>query len=198
MLQTKLAHVQYTTEKAIRYYLMVAAAENNIEAATTTTLTVNRMYSLRSRLSRKSEKMSGREKRYALKVVMLLDELISDAEAMSRNILLYSGMMRGATDSLLMTILKAVHYQYREQVYMAVMDRTAPFPSDDETRCLLGWWYHHDGMKKFSNLPVFIRLGDAHSQLHRSAADLAMAVRQGEDTGKLLIRLDVFESDSQS
>ncbi|EEM2539944.1 hypothetical protein C3N85_24635, partial [Salmonella enterica subsp. enterica serovar Morehead] len=107
LLQSKLEHVQYTTDKAIKFYhTMVMATEKNKAATSKTTRTVNRMYSLRARIQHKAEKLDGREKRYAGKVVSLLDDIIRETEDMSCNILHYIGVMRRATDNLLMTILK--------------------------------------------------------------------------------------------
>ncbi|EBY2753562.1 hypothetical protein DVF53_23540 [Salmonella enterica subsp. enterica serovar Kottbus] len=199
LLQSKLEHVQYTTDKAIKFYhTMVMATEKNKAAISKTTRTVNRMYSLRARIQHKAEKLDGREKRYAGKVVSLLDDIIRETEDMSCNILHYTGVMRGATDNLLMTILKAVHYQWRERVYLSVMDRTIPFPAEDEGHCLLGWWYEHEGRKKFGHIPVFLRLGEEHRRLHRAEAELAAGVQQGTGTKSLLSLLNAFEMASRS
>lgn len=86
------------------------------------------LYAFRSRIKTKTEKLEESEKRYGRKVVSLLDEVIHDLECVSSNILRHSAIMKSNTDSLLIAILKAKHYLWRENVYMSVLIRTTPCP----------------------------------------------------------------------
>ncbi|ECN5820947.1 hypothetical protein GT147_004541 [Salmonella enterica] len=199
MLQSKMSHVQRSTDKAITFYRsMVDSVSKNRDIVNKTTQTVNRIYAFRSRIKTKTEKLEESEKRYGRKVVSLLDEVIHDLECVSSNTLHYSAVMKSNTDSLLITILKARHYQWRENVYMSVLGRTNTMPTDDKFSCFLGWWYYGEGKKKFSGIPAFIRLGSAHSRLHQVTAELAKEDLQNPDIRTLTGKLEEFEAVSVS
>ncbi|ELD4018951.1 CZB domain-containing protein [Salmonella enterica] len=199
MLQSKQAHVQYSTDKAITFYRsMVNAINKNMEAVDNTTQTVNRIYAFRKRIKNKIEKIDGSGKQYCKNIIKLLDEVLHELVGVSDNISHYSGLMRNNTDSLLITILKARHYQWREKVYMSVLGKTNTIPADDEFSCFLGWWYHDKGNKKFGRFPPFIKLGTVHRKLHQVTAELAKEDLQYPDTRALMRKLEEFESISVS
>ncbi|HAT1681625.1 TPA: hypothetical protein I8Y21_002289 [Klebsiella oxytoca] len=199
MLQTKHAHVQYSTTKAIRFYrAMVEATDNNRTVIGNATRTLNRVWALRQRISRKTEQLAGREKRYGKKVVSLLDDIITETESLDRQVLHYTGVMKGATDSLLMTILKAAHYQWRERVYLSVISRSNTLPTDDDGSCILGWWYHHSGRERFGSIPAFIRLGEVHHRLHQVTAELGKEDLRVQELSGVVKKLEAFEAVSQS
>ncbi|HDP0317320.1 TPA: CZB domain-containing protein [Salmonella enterica subsp. enterica serovar Concord] len=199
MLQTKLIHSQYSTNKAIKFYrAMVEAADNNTAVINNTVHTLNRVYSLKKRISHKTEGLTGREKRYGKRIVSMLDDIICETENMDKQLLHFTGVMKGATDSLLMTILKAAHYQWRDRVYISVMSGVNTVPADKDNQCLLGWWYHNRGIQRFGGLPPFIRLGEVHRRLHVAASEIAREDLSEPDVSSVITKLDTFETVSQS
>ncbi|HHR3735794.1 TPA: CZB domain-containing protein [Salmonella enterica] len=102
---------------------------------------VNRIYSLRGRIKTKSRSLPVREKRYAKLVVNLLDDLMAHTTDMQDSVSRSAGLMDMSAGSLQLTVLKAVHYQWRERVYMSVLNKSNTIPAEDEHHCLLGRWY---------------------------------------------------------
>lgn len=199
MLQSKLVHVQYSTDKAMTVYRsMVDATNKNTETINNTALTVNKIYTFRQRINNRTEKLKASEKRLGKKVVGLLDDAIHEIEKLNTDVRHYSEIMQRNTDSILITILKAIHYQWREKVYMSVLSRTNTIPVDDEFSCFLGWWYNSEGKARFSGFPPFIRLGAVHRRLHQVASELAKENLQAPDNEVILKKLEEFEAVSIS
>ncbi|EBY8644605.1 hypothetical protein D6S17_24200 [Salmonella enterica subsp. enterica serovar Java] len=194
-LQSKLVHVQYTAEKAtrLRRKMSVAAAENRRIAEGMSEF-VNRTYVLRKRLNLKIPSLSAREKRYGKQVIKLLDDLMEYTTDMQNSVSRSAGTMDVSAGSLQVTVLKAVHYQWRERVYMSVLNKTNTIPGEDEHHCLLGRWYDGEGREKYGLLPAFIRLGDVHRKLHQVAAELAKEDMEHPGQERLLKKLEDFET----
>ncbi|EKK8361110.1 hypothetical protein PPQ74_004866, partial [Salmonella enterica] len=76
-LQSKLVHVQYTAEKAVRLRKkMTASAVENQQIAERMAEFINRLYSLRGRIKTKIPSLGIREKRYGNQIVSLFDDLM--------------------------------------------------------------------------------------------------------------------------
>ncbi|EJT2000494.1 CZB domain-containing protein, partial [Salmonella enterica] len=91
------------------------------------------------------------------------------------------------------------HYQWRERVYMSVLEGKDTFPPEDEYHCVLGRWYHGEGRTAFGSLPAFVRLGDAHSRLHLALSELVHESRREKRTPEsVLKKLDMLETASQA
>lgn len=194
-LQSKLVHVQYTAEKATRLRIkMSGAASDNQRMAEGMSEFINRIYSLQGRIKTKSRSLSLREKRYGKLVVNLLDDLMVYTTDMQDFMSHSAGLMDMSANSLQLTVLKAVHYQWRERVYMSVLNKTNTIPAEDEHHCLLGRWYDSEGREKFGTLPAYIRLGEMHRKLHQAAAELAQEDMTHPGQEQLLKKLEVFES----
>ncbi|EHU7139081.1 CZB domain-containing protein [Salmonella enterica] len=194
-LQSKLVHVQYTAEKATRLRSkMSCAASENQRMAEGMSEFVNRIYSLRGRIKTKSRSLPVREKRYAKLVVNLLDDLMAHTTDMQDSVSRSAGLMDMSAGSLQLTVLKAVHYQWRERVYMSVLNKSNTIPAEDEHHCLLGRWYDGEGREKFGTLSAYIRLGEVHRKLHQVTAELAKEdmTRPGQE--RILKKLEEFES----
>ncbi|HAF2163491.1 TPA: hypothetical protein G8N56_005116 [Salmonella enterica] len=194
-LQSKLVHVQYTAEKATRLRRkMSGAAADNQRMAEGISEFLNRIYSLRGRIKTKIISLPSREKRYGKQVINLLDDLMKYTTEMQDFVFSSANIMDISANSLQLTVLKAVHYQWRERVYMSVLNKTNTIPVEDEHHCLLGRWYDGEGRENFGLLPAFIRLGEVHRKLHQLAAELA-----GEDMTqpvqeRILKKLEAFET----
>ncbi|EBS4549097.1 hypothetical protein DQK32_25025 [Salmonella enterica subsp. enterica serovar Newport] len=200
MLQFKQVHVLYTAEKAEKLYtrMSVVADENDVVTDGITGL-VNRMYSLRGRLKNKLGSLTLRERRYGKQVIALLSDLIEENEKIQRKMAVSANTMRCASYSLQMTVFKAIHYQWRERVYMSVLEGKNTFPPEDEYHCMLGRWYHGEGRTVFGALPAFARLGDAHSRLHLALSELVReSLRENPTPKSLLKKLDVLDAASQA
>lgn len=200
MLQSKQVHVLYTAEKAEKLYTRMSAVADENEAVTDgITGLVNRMYSLRGRLKNKLGSLTPRERRYGNQVIALLSDLIEENEKIQGKMTVSANAMRCTAHSLQVTVLKAVHYQWRERVYMSVLERKDTFPPEDEYHCVLGRWYHGEGRTAFGSLPVFVRLGDAHSRLHLALSELVHESRREKRTPEsVLKKLDMLETASQA
>lgn len=194
-LQSKMVHVQYTAEKASRLRRkMSGSASDNQRIADGMSEFVNRIYSLRRRIETKSRSLSAREKRYGKLVVGLLDDLMIYTTYMQDSVSRLAGLMDMSASSLQLTVLKAVHYQWRERVYMSVLNKTNTIPAEDEHHCMLGRWYDGEGREKFGTLHAYIRLGEMHRKLHQAAADLAKEDMTATGNERLMNKLEVFES----
>ncbi|ECD3081906.1 hypothetical protein EX961_26350 [Salmonella enterica subsp. enterica serovar Oranienburg] len=200
MLQSKQVHVLYTAEKAEKLYTRMSAVADENEAVTDgITGLVNRMYSLRGRLKNKLGSLTPRERRYGNQVIALLSDLIEENEKIQGKITVSANAMRCTAHSLQVTVLKAVHYQWRERVYMSVLEGKDTFPPEDEYHCVLGRWYHGEGRTVFGSLPAFVRLGDAHSRLHLALSELVHESRREKRTPEsVLKKLDMLETASQA
>ncbi|HGB5310779.1 TPA: CZB domain-containing protein, partial [Salmonella enterica subsp. enterica serovar Poona] len=200
MLQTKQMHVLYTAEKAEKLYSgMSAVADENETMADGVTGLVNQMYSLRGRLKNKLGTLTPRERRYGKKVIALLDGLIEKNEKIQGKLGVSANTIRCTAYSLQVTVLKAIHYQWREKVYMSVMEGKDTFPAEDEHNCVLGRWYHSEGRKSFGSLPAFLRLGEAHGKLHQALSELVQeSSREKRTPERILTKLDVLETVSQA
>lgn len=200
MLQSKQVHVLYTAEKAEKLYTRMSAVADENEAVTDgITGLVNRMYSLRGRLKNKLGSLTPRERRYGNQVIALLSDLIEENEKIQGKMTVSANAMRCTAHSLQVTVLKAVHYQWRERVYMSVLEGKDTFPPEDEYHCVLGRWYHGEGRTAFGSLPAFVRLGDAHSRLHLALSELVHESRREKRTPEsVLKKLDMLETASQA
>ncbi|EKS6154845.1 CZB domain-containing protein [Salmonella enterica] len=198
-LQNKFVHVQYTAEKAIRLHnKMCASAAENKEITEEIVCTINQMHSLRERIKTKIPSLSKKEKRYGDQVIALLDHLIMETTGIQNSVLHSAQMMTTSASSLQITVLKAVHYQWRERVYMSLLNKTNTLPDEDEHHCMLGRWYDGEGKEKFGLLPAFIRLGDVHRKLHHVAAELTREDISHPGEEQILNKLEAFETTSQS
>lgn len=200
MLQSKQAHVIYTAEKAEKLYTrMSAVAEENKAVTDGSTGLINQMFSLRVRLKNKLVSLPPRERRYGNQVIDLLNGLIEENEKIQRKIVISANEMRCAAHSLQVTVFKAVHYQWRERVYMSVLEGKGHFPQEDEYHCVLGRWYHGEGRISFGFQPAFVRLGNEHSRLHQALSELAQESRREKSTSEAILKkLDVLETASQA
>ncbi len=198
-LQNKFVHVQYTAEKAIRLRkkMSASAVENKIIAEEMIG-TINQMHSLRERIKTKIPSLSKKEKRYGKKIVTIIDHLMRETTGIQNSVQHSANIMAVSAGSLQITVLKAVHYQWRERVYMALLNKTNTIPGDDEHHCLLGRWYDGEGKEKFSLLPAFIKLGDVHRKLHQLAAEMIMEDLSHPWNEEILNKLEVFETTSQA
>ncbi|EJF2227206.1 CZB domain-containing protein [Salmonella enterica] len=196
-LQSKLVHVQYTAEKAVRLRKkMTASAAENQQIAEGMAEFINRLYSLRGRIKTKIPSLGTREKRYGNQIVSLFDDMMKVTTEMQGSVSRSARLMDISAGSLQVTVLKAVHYQWRERVYMSVLNKINAIPGEDEHHCLLGRWYDGEGREKFGLLPAFIRLGEVHRKLHQAAAELAKEDMTGPGQERLLKKLEVFETTS--
>lgn len=190
-LQTKQVHVAYTAEKATRLYtrMTAAAAENELAAEGLTGL-VNQMHAMRGRIQGKIKTgmLTSREKRYGNKVIALLGSLIEENEKIQKKAASSANLMRCASGSLQVTVFKAMHYQWREKVYMSVLSGPDDFPLEDEYHCSLGRWYNSERSQFFRLQSGYIRLGDAHTKLHRVAEELLQECRRAEPSQERIIK----------
>ncbi|OQM38972.1 hypothetical protein BZK42_27330 [Citrobacter braakii] len=194
-LQSKLVHVQYTAEKATRLRRkMSGVASDNQQMAEGMSEFINRIYSLRGRIKTKSSSLTAREKRYGKLVVNLLDDLMTYTTDLQDSVSRSAGLMDMSASSLQLTVLKAVHYQWRERVYMSVLNKTNTIPAEDEHHCLLGRWYDGEGREKFGTLSAYIRLGEVHRKLHQAAAELAKEDMTHPGQERILNKLEAFET----
>jgi hypothetical protein len=200
MLQTKQMHVLYTAEKAEKLYSgMSAMADENETMADGVTGLVNQMYSLRGRLKNKLGTLTPRERRYGKKMIALLDGLIEENEKIQGKLTVSANTIRCTAYSLQVTVLKAIHYQWRERVYMSVLEGKDTFPAEDEHHCTLGRWYQGEGRRSFGSLPAFVRLGEAHGKLHQALSELVQeSSREKRTPERILTKLDVLETVSQA
>ncbi|OQM38987.1 hypothetical protein BZK42_27255 [Citrobacter braakii] len=200
MLQAKQVHVLYTAEKAEKLYSGMSDVANENEAiADGVTGLVNQMYSLRGRLNNKLGTLTPRERRYGNKVIALLNGLIDENEKIQGKLTVSANTIRCTAYSLQVTVLKAIHYQWRERVYMSVLEGKDTFPAEDENQCALGRWYQGEGRKSFGSLPAFVRLGEAHRKLHQALAALVQESHSEIRTQeRILTKLDVLDSVSQA
>ncbi|EBM5320767.1 CZB domain-containing protein [Salmonella enterica] len=200
MLQSKQVHVLYTAEKAEKLYTRISAVADENETVTDEiTGLVNRMYSLRGRLKNKLGALTPRERRYGNQVIALLNGLIEENEKIQGKMTVSANAMRCTAHSLQVTVLKAIHYQWRERVYMSVLEGKNTFPPEDEHHCVLGRWYHGEGRTDFGSLPAFVRLGDAHSRLHLALSELVKeSLRAKRTPESVLKKLDALETVSQA
>ncbi|EAA7556296.1 hypothetical protein FZH48_23615 [Salmonella enterica] len=157
------------------------------------------MYSLRGRLKNKLGTLTPREKRYGNKVIALLNGLIEKNEKIQGKLTVSANTIRCTAYSLQVTVLKAIHYQWHERVYMSVLEGKDTFPAEDEHHCVLGRWYQGEGRKCFGSLPAFVRLGDAHGKLHQALSALVQEYHSEKCMPeRILTKLDVLETDSQA
>ncbi|EKC7222348.1 CZB domain-containing protein [Salmonella enterica] len=127
-------------------------------------------------------------------MVGLLDDLMIYTTYMQDSVSRLAGLMDMSASSLQLTVLKAVHYQWRERVYMSVLNKTNTIPAEDEHHCMLGRWYDGEGREKFGTLHAYIRLGEMHRKLHQAAAELAKEDMTATGNERLMNKLEVFES----
>lgn len=199
MLQIKQVHVLYAAEKAEKLYTrMSAIAGDNEMVADGTTEMVNQMYSLQTRLKNKMNTLTPREKRYGKKVISLLNGLIEENERIQGRMVVSARVIRCMAYSLQLNVLKVLHYQWREKVYMSILGKDI-LPVQDEYDCALGHWYHGEGRKTFGSLPVFLRLGVAHGKLHQALVAV-IQVSGGDKTQpeQTLLKLEVLETFSHA
>ncbi|EIC4353468.1 CZB domain-containing protein [Salmonella enterica] len=193
-LQSKLVHVQYTAQKATKlHHKMSAAAQEDKQLASGIVEFVNRMYSLEGRIKNKLPSLTAREKRYGRLFISLLDDLMKETVSIQKAVARSTNIMFVSAASLQVTVLKAVHYQWRERIFMSVLNKTNTIPGEDEHHCQLGRWYDGEGREKFGLMPAFIRLGEVHRKLHQVTAELAKEDWSHPDKMKLLEKLETFE-----
>ncbi|EJZ7017902.1 CZB domain-containing protein [Salmonella enterica] len=128
------------------------------------------------------------------KLLSLINVLNAEVEEIRQSTIISSKVIKSSADSLLMIILKAQHYQWRELVYMfALSQSNHSIPQQDEFSCALGKWYNGQGKENFSHLPAFSLLGDYHSKFHRISADILKEGFNGISWEKVSRNLEEFE-----
>lgn len=198
-LQTKLTHVQYTTKKVMRIQsLMIESSENNKNTMHELNALINKLYTFKKGLEGKLKNTVGSEKRYKSKLIGMLDELVISTQRTYEMAASSHDLMNTTANSLLMAILKAVHYQWRERIYMSVISRNNNISHESEFSCILGKWYHSEGIEKFRHYPAFEKLGKVHSQLHVAADEIAKENFKTANWDTVSKKLVHFETISQS
>lgn len=196
---SKMAHIRYTAEKCFRLREnQLRLAGQCREDAALFSPVQNKQYSLIKHFTREQEHKEGHDKR----VLNLLREQYQLTGSVQQQLSdVASGLMRSA-DTLLFTLLKAQHYQWRDRLYMSVLTGDADNVLSEESACPLGHWLHGEGMRRFRALPGFRELRDCHHEMHEasavlfeshpdemSVARLERLLRQTEDTSQRLITL---------
>ncbi|EDM3692494.1 hypothetical protein CSM81_23590 [Salmonella enterica subsp. enterica serovar Infantis] len=194
MLQTKLIHVQYTTQKVMKIqHQLSTLPERNQQSVESLTTLINQLHALRIRLKNKILKSEVNERHLLRKVATLMDTLSEQALKIQQDALLSAELTDTAANSLLITVLKAHHYQWREKVYMSVLTRSHNIPREDELTCALGQWYHTQGQVQFSHLPAFRTLGIYHSRLHQVEKELTKTLAENAQCTVILKKLKLLE-----
>ncbi|EGF9691576.1 hypothetical protein IDR12_000399 [Salmonella enterica] len=193
-LQAKLVHVQYTTAKALKLQgSMLYLAQNNKQSVDGLTNVIHRLYKYRKRLEKRIQQAGASNNTNEKKMLSLVNALSAEVEDIQLSTIISSKFIKFSADSLLMTILKAQHYQWRELVYMSALSQNNNIPQHDEFSCALGKWYHGEGKDKFSHLPAFSKLGDYHSKFHRISAEISKEGFDGVCWEKIYRNLEEFE-----
>lgn len=193
-LQAKLIHVQYTTQKALKLQdSLLDLAKNNKLSVDGLTNIINRLYQYRKKLEKRIQQVGSSKSTNERKMLTLVNELGSEVERIQISTVISSKVIKSSADSLLMTILKAQHYQWREHVYMSALSQINIIPQHDEFSCALGKWYNSVGKDNFNHLPAFTKLGISHSKFHRISSEIAKEGFNGVSWGKISRNLERFE-----
>ncbi|EGN2452273.1 hypothetical protein IIF46_004530 [Salmonella enterica] len=194
-LQSKLVHVQYTTTKALTLQSkMLTVAENKKTSVEELTSVINQLYRYRKNLEKRIQQAGISKSADEKKLLSLVNALNAEVEEIRQSTIISSKVMKSSADSLLMIILKAQHYQWRELVYMSALSQSNhSLTQQDEFSCALGKWYNGQRKENFSHLPGFSLLGDYHSKFHRISADILKEGFNGISWEKISRNLEEFE-----
>ncbi|NIH31749.1 CZB domain-containing protein [Hafnia paralvei] len=194
-LQSKLVHIQYTTTKALKLQSkMLSVAKNKKISVDELTNLINQLYKYRKKLEKRIQQAGTSKSADEKKLLSLVSMLNAQVEEIRQSTIISSKLMKTSADSLLMIILKAQHYQWRELMYMSALSQNNnSIPQQDEFSCALGKWYNGEGKDNFSHLPAFSLLGDYHSKFHRISADILKEGFNGISWEKISRNLEEFE-----
>lgn len=170
-LMSKSAHVRYTSEKCLRLRegMLRSAGQCREDAALLSPLQ-NRQHSLINNILHDGEHKKAEVQ--GKRLLSLAQEQYRMSGAMQQQLgEVASGLMRSA-DTLLFTLLKAQHYQWRDRLYMAVLTGETETVLAGEQACPLGQWLHGEGMRRFRALPGYRELNDGHHKMHVVAEKL--------------------------
>lgn len=171
-MMSKAMHVSYATDKCflLRENLIRSATQCREDAALLSPVQ-NRQYSLMNNIRRaEGEKKEQSQERRRL---MLLREQYRLTGAMQQQLDdTAAGLMRSA-DALLFTLLKAQHYQWRDQLYMAVLTGGSDSVLPAERDCPLGQWLYGEGKRRFRALPGYSALQECHYDIHQATPGLS-------------------------
>ncbi|WP_181012903.1 CZB domain-containing protein [Citrobacter amalonaticus] len=195
-MMNKAVQVHYTAEKCFRLRegLIRSATRYREDAALMTPLQ-NRQYRLINSIAadregvkdatQERQLLSRAREQYGL--IGMMQQQLND---------IASGLMLSA-DTLLFTLLKAQHYQWRDRLYMAVLTEQPGAALAEENACPLGQWLCTEGGRRFCTQPGFRALREAHHQMHVTAALLFDRPLTEMPAGVLKARLQHTEDASQ-
>lgn len=168
-MMNKAVQVHYTTDKCFRLREgLIRSAIQYREDATLMTPLQNRLYRLVNSVAADRDGMrDATQERRLLSHVREQYKLTGGMQQQLSGIA--CGLMRSA-DTLLFTLLKAQHYQWRDRLYMAVLTGQPDVVMVEEDACPLGQWLNAEGTRRFYSLPSFRALREAHHQMHVAAA----------------------------
>lgn len=164
-LMSKSAHVRYTAEKCFRLRegMLRTAGQCREDAALLSPLQ-NKQHRLINNILRGGE---DRKTELQGKRLLSLAQEQYQMSGVTQQQLgeVASGLMRAA-DTLLFTLLKAQHYQWRDRFYMALFTGETEYVLAGENACQLGQWLQGEGKRRFRVLPGFRELNDVHHEMH--------------------------------
>ncbi|EBP9818077.1 CZB domain-containing protein [Salmonella enterica] len=170
-MMNKSVHVHYTAQKCflLRNDLIQSASRYREDAALLTPLQ-NRQYRLVKSI--KSDSEGEKNTLHERQLLSLANEQFRLTGTVQQQLSdMASGLMRSA-DTLLFTLLKAQHYQWRDRLYMALLTDQPDSVLAGENDCPLGQWLHAEGARRFYSLPGFRSLREAHHEMHQAVEQL--------------------------
>ncbi|MBC6504677.1 hypothetical protein GW742_25020 [Citrobacter freundii] len=170
-MMNKALHVHYTAQKCFRLREgLVSTATHFREDASLLVSLQNRQYRLVRSIS--ADEDGRRHTLHARQLLALAREQYGLTGMLQQQLSeVAAGLMRPA-DTLLFTLLKAQHYQWRDRLYMSLLAESPDQVLSDEDACPLGQWLNAEGRRRFFTLPGFRALQAAHHQMHLAAAAL--------------------------
>ncbi|MBC6501823.1 hypothetical protein GW742_10060 [Citrobacter freundii] len=162
---SKAAHVQYTAQKCfrLRERMLVSAAVCR-EDAQTLSLVLNRQYRLVKYLSKHDD--DGSRDTGHKPLLKLTREQYDQTGRIQVQLSGVAGELTVSADSLLFTLLKAQHYQWRDRLYVAILTAQVEEMMIDESECTLTRWIQGEGMQRFQSLQGFRALEACHRRVH--------------------------------
>lgn len=170
-LMSKSLQVTHTSEKCFRLRdNLLRTATRCREDAALMTPALNRQHRLIHSIG--SDEGNKKEQAHERRLLTLSRELYQQSGMMQAQSAEMSASLMRSADTLLFTLLKAQHYQWRDRLYMAVLTGESDV-LQEESACSLGRWLATEGRRRFCALPGYRELGTCHHEMHEASAALA-------------------------
>lgn len=163
--QAKTAHVHYTAQKCLRLReRMLLSAAACREESESLSRVLNHQYRLVKQLSKRDGETTERtEHKPLLKLTREQYEQTGRIQVQLNGV---AGELIVSADSLLFTLLKAQHYQWRDRLYVAILTAQVEEMMTDGSECTLTRWIQGEGMQRFQALQGFRALEACHRRVH--------------------------------